>query len=127
MQTVYLCLIISGVMPILCAATAKWGFKDFDNSDPRSWLSKQTGFRARANAAQANSFEAFPFFAVGVFCALNAHVDLQKLSAACVGFVLARALFILFYVIDKPTLRTVAWCAAFFCGLFNFVAAISAS
>jgi uncharacterized MAPEG superfamily protein len=124
MQTVYLSLLISGLMPILCAAIAKWGFKDFDNSDPRTWLSKQTGYRARANAAQANCFEAFPFFAFSVFCALSANVDIQKLSASCTVFVVARALYILFYVANKPTPRTVAWCTALASGVFNFVAAI---
>ena len=33
-----------------------------DNHDPRRWLANQTGWRARANAAQANSYEVLPFF-----------------------------------------------------------------
>lgn len=36
---------------------------------PRAWLAEQEGFRARANAAQQNLFEVFPFFAVGVILA----------------------------------------------------------
>ena len=36
---------------------------------PRRWLEQQQGFRARANAAQANGFEAFPFFAAAVIVA----------------------------------------------------------
>ena len=41
----------------------------YDNSDPRGWLARQTDWRARANAAQANSFEALPFFIGAVIIA----------------------------------------------------------
>ncbi len=125
METVYLSLLISGLMPIFCTAIAKWGFKDFDNHDPRAWLSKQTGYRARANSAQANCFEAFPFFAVSVFCALGAGVNLATLSMSCGLFVLFRSLFVLFYLADKASLRTFAYCIALACIVFNFVQAIS--
>src|SRR5258708_38001670 len=38
------------------------GQRGFDNHEPRAWLAQQTGYQARANAAQANSFECLPFF-----------------------------------------------------------------
>ncbi len=57
----YGAVLAAGIMPVVCAGIAKSGFKGYDNSDPRAWLARQTGFRARANAAQANCFEAFPF------------------------------------------------------------------
>jgi predicted alpha/beta hydrolase family esterase len=41
----------------------------YDNHDPRAWLARQTDWRARANAAQANSFEALPFFMGAVIIA----------------------------------------------------------
>lgn len=63
------CMIVAALLPVLCAALAKSGGygkrrRDggFDNHDPRSWLSRQTGWQARANAAQANGFEALPLF-----------------------------------------------------------------
>ena len=65
----YWCVLVAALLPIVCAGIAKWGTfgkprRDggFDNENPRAWLARQTDWRARANAAQANSFEALPFF-----------------------------------------------------------------
>ena len=52
MKISVLCLLIAGVLPLISTAIAKWGFRDFDNHYPREWLARQTGFRARANAAK---------------------------------------------------------------------------
>jgi hypothetical protein len=41
----------------VCAGIAKWGDKSYDNQQPREWLAHQDGYRARADAAQQNSFE----------------------------------------------------------------------
>jgi len=121
----YICLLITGLMPILCTAIAKWGFKDFDNHNPRLWLSAQNGFRARANAAQSNCFEALPFFAISVGCAMAAQVNTQLLQGSCILFVGLRLLYIVFYISDKATLRTLMWCSAYSCVIFNFVQAIN--
>ena len=67
------CVLSAGLLPYLGTMFAKWGFKRFDNDDPRAWLASQTGFRARGNAAQANSFEAFPLIAAGVIVAMMLH------------------------------------------------------
>ena len=80
MNIAFLCVLVVGVLPIVCAGIAKWGFHGFDNHNPREWLASQTGFRARANAAQSNSFEAFPFFAVGVVLATLAHADSVRID-----------------------------------------------
>ena len=125
MKTAYICLLIAGLMPVLCAGIAKWGFKHFDNHDPRQWLAKQVGYRARANAAQANCFEAFPFFAASVGCALSSNSDLDSLQMICVLFVGFRVLYILFYILDKASLRTIVWSAAYACVVANFIQAIS--
>jgi uncharacterized MAPEG superfamily protein len=103
------CVLISGLLPYLGTAFAKWGFKEFDNNDPRTWLAKQTGFRARGNAAQANSFEAFPFFAAGV---LTANLTLSPpfmVDFLAVIFVIARLLYILLYIANRPGLRSLCW------------------
>ena len=67
----YWCVLIAALLPIVCAGIAKWGAFNkprrdggYDNANPRAWLARQTDWRARANAAQANSFEALPFFIV---------------------------------------------------------------
>ena len=38
-----------------CAVISKAGRKDYNNNDPRGLATQLTGYRARANAAQANS------------------------------------------------------------------------
>jgi uncharacterized MAPEG superfamily protein len=107
------CVLAAGIMPVLGAGVAKWGFKDFDNHNPRQWLAAQTGFRARANAAQHNNFEAFPFFAVAVVLALHVQMDAAWLEPLCLLFVAARALYFLSYLIDLARLRTLCWAVAY--------------
>ena len=63
MTTAYWCVLIAALLPYAATLTAKIGGEKFDNRDPREWLSHQSGHRRRANAAQLNSFEAFPLFA----------------------------------------------------------------
>ena len=109
MSQIVATLLIAGLMPIICAGIAKWGFMSFDSHQPRAWLDTQEGRRKRGNAAQLNSFEAFPFFAGGVLLALLAQTDLALIVPTCWVFIVARALYIYFYVTDQATLRTIIW------------------
>ena len=109
----YGAVLVAGIMPVVCAGIAKSGFKAYDNSDPRAWLSRQTGFRARANAAQANCFEAFPFFAVGVVLALLTGVAPDMVDAMALFFVAMRVAYVFFYITDKAKWRTMVWSAAY--------------
>jgi uncharacterized MAPEG superfamily protein len=117
-------MLIAGVLPLACAGIAKAGFRNYDNHNPRDWLSRQTGFRARANAAQANSFEAFPFFAAGVLAAILADVDPVKTDLLSIGFVLARIAYIACYVSDKATLRSIVWTVGYGCVIALYVLAV---
>jgi len=107
------CLLIAGVLPLLSTAIAKWGFREFDNHNPREWLSRQTGFRARANAAQHNAFEAFPFFAVAVVLGMGLSLDPSVLKRYCLIFVVARVLYLLAYLLDWASVRTLCWVVAY--------------
>ena len=69
MTIAFWCVLVAGFLPYFGTLTAKIGGERFDNSNPRDWLNAQSGFRKRANAAQHNSFEAFPFFAAAVIIA----------------------------------------------------------
>ncbi len=114
MSTALWCLLIAGLMPIICAGISKWGASDFDNASPREWLARQEGHRKRANAAQANSWEAFALFSTAVLVALHNNVDAQKLDNLAVFFIVSRVLFIAFYLMDRSTLRSLAWLAGLF-------------
>ena len=57
----YWCVLAAALLPIVCAGIAKYGMfatapgkGGYDNNNPRSWLARQTDWRGRANAAQAN-------------------------------------------------------------------------
>lgn len=124
MNWTYLSILMAGLLPLACAGIAKLGFKDYDNHNPRDWLARQTGFRARANAAQANSFEAFPFFAAAVLLALLANVDHGKIDALSIGFVVARIAYIACYVADWATLRSTVWTIGYGCTIALIVLAM---
>lgn len=125
MNTIYICLLALGLMPIVCAGVAKWGFKNYDNNNPRRWLQEQEGFRARANSAQANCFEAFPLFSVSVACAVYAGTSVQLVSAVTVIYLALRVLYVVLYLANLATMRTSVWCAALVCVLLNFYSAIA--
>lgn len=112
----YWCVLIAALLPIVCAAIAKWGAftktpqqGGFDNNNPRAWLARQTDWRARANAAQANSFEALPFFIGAVIIAHQLGAYQARLDVLAALFVLLRVVYILLYVANQAGLRSVVW------------------
>lgn len=104
-----LAVLVAGLLPIVCAGIAKRGARDYDNHDPRAWLASQAGRRARANAAQQNSFEAFPFFAAAVALALQGGASVEMVAPWAWGFVALRLAYIHCYLTDRSTLRSVVW------------------
>lgn len=109
MLIAYTCVLLAGLMPVICAGIAKAGSKAYDNHDPRAWLLQQTGYRARANAAQTNCFEAFPFFAVGLMLALLTGVEPVVVDALAVVFVVVRVAYVACYLADKALFRSIFW------------------
>ena len=120
MTIAYWCVLFMGLLPIVAAGIAKKGFKDFDNSMPRQWLANQTGFRARANAAQANLFESLPLFFAAVMIASITNAPQNRIDLLAIGFVLARITFLICYIANWPTIRTIVWTAGFICVLAIF-------
>ena len=102
------CILIAGLLPYAAALIAK-SRKDFDNANPREWLGRQQGFRARAHAAQLNSFEAFPLFAAAVILAQLRDAPQDTIDILAVIFVLARVLYIALYVANYALLRSLVW------------------
>jgi uncharacterized MAPEG superfamily protein len=124
------CVLVAGLLPIVCAGIAKWGSfgkprRDggFDNHDPREWLARQDGFRRRANSAQANGFEALPLFIAGVLLAQQAGALQARVDALALLFVLLRVAYIAAYVGDRPMLRTALWTAGLAATIGLFVVA----
>ena len=104
------CVLIAAMLPIVCAGIAKSG--SYDNRDPRAWLGRQSDWRARANAAQANSFEALPFFIGAVVIASQLGADPGRVDLLALAFVLLRIAYIGLYVRGQAALRTLIWTSA---------------
>jgi uncharacterized MAPEG superfamily protein len=112
----YWCVLVAALLPYVCASLAKAGGvgksrRDggFDNHDPRAWLAQQKGRHARANAAQANSFEGLPFFIGAVVIAHQLGAAQGWLDWMALGYVVCRVAFIALYVADKATARSLVW------------------
>jgi uncharacterized MAPEG superfamily protein len=116
----YWCVLLAALLPIVCAGIAKYGAfgkprreGGFDNHEPRAWLSKQSDWRARANAAQANSFEGLPFFIGAVIIAHQLGAVQARVDILAFIYIVLRAMYIIMYVAGLPTARSVLWTLAF--------------
>lgn len=125
MTTAYWCVLIAAYLPIAWTGIAKFGAggKDFDNAAPRAMLARLDGWRARANWAQLNGFEAFPPFAAAVIIAHLAQVAQARIDLLALAFIAARIAYGIFYLANLPTLRSLAWMAATGCVVALFVSA----
>ena len=115
----YWCVLIAALLPIACAWLAKsHGLGKprkqggFDNHNPRAWLARQTDWHARANAAQANTFEALPFFIGAVIIAHQLGAPQTTLDILAVLFITLRVIYVAMYVAGLPTVRSAIWALA---------------
>jgi uncharacterized MAPEG superfamily protein len=105
------CLMVAALLPVLCAGISKWGFQGFDNRNPREWLARQQGWRARAHAAQQNSWEAFAVFTAAVLTAHVAGAPQGRVDVLALAFIAVRLVYIACYVGDRASLRSGVWLA----------------
>lgn len=115
----YWAVLVAALLPVGCAGLAKWGMVavarregGYDNHNPRAWLARQSDWRARANAAQANSFEALPLFIGAVIIAHQLGAHQTRLDLLAFLFVALRLVYILLYVADQATARSAVWTLA---------------
>jgi uncharacterized MAPEG superfamily protein len=121
MSIAYWCVLVAALMPYVAVSIAKAGGERYNNRHPRLWLDRQQGFRARANAAQANSFEAFPFFAAAVIIAHLTAAPQERIDALAVMFVVARVAYIACYLADWHWVRSAVWLVGLMTTLTIFV------
>ena len=115
MTIAFACVLFMGLLPYFAAGIAKKGFEGYDNGQPRTWLAKQTGFRARANAAQANLFESLPLFFAAVIIASLMQAPQARLDLLALGFVISRVAYLICYVGNWPTTRSIVWLCGIAC------------
>ncbi len=115
MTIAYACVLFMGLFPYVAAGIAKKGFENYDNSMPRQWLAQQTGFRARANAAQVNLFESLPLFFAAVIIASISNAPQTRVDLLALGFVVARIAYLVCYIANWPTTRSIVWLIGLIC------------
>lgn len=115
------CVLVAALLPYLATTIAKGGGERYNNRDPRGWLERQDGFRVRANNAQLNAFEAFPFFAVAVIVAQMLQAPQERVDALAVIFIAARLSYLACYLADWHWARSIAWLIGWLACIFLFV------
>lgn len=106
------CILIAIFLPYLCIGIAKagGGYRLRHNHDPRGFEQTLEGFAKRAHAAQLNSFEVTPAFAVAVIVAhLAGNAQLVTINVLAVLFITSRLLYIICYLADWAILRSLVW------------------
>lgn len=131
MTVAYWCVLLAALLPLACAWLAKYqdfgkprSKGGFDNIEPRAWLARQQGWKARANAAQANSFEALPFFIGAVIIAHQLGAPQTRLDILAVLFITLRIIYIVMYVAGLGTMRSAMWALALLANLAIFLSAV---
>jgi len=122
MTTAEWCVFAALMLYLLTIAPIKWlGFRRFDNSKPRDPAFYQDPIAARALGAHQNGIEAFPFFAIAVLLAEFRGGPQRYVNELAVLFVIVRIAYVLTYLGNRPTLRSILWsigfainCAIFF-------------
>ena len=106
-------LLLAVLMPIVCAGVAKAGPGRYDNRNPRDWQAKQQGYRARAYAAQQNSWEALAVYVAALVAAFIGNVPLETLGLISAIFAVSRVAYLACYLADLVTLRSLVWLVGF--------------
>jgi uncharacterized MAPEG superfamily protein len=110
----YWCVLIAAVLPYLTAYLAKAGAYGLnDNDAPRDWAARQSGWRSRANAAQANGFEGLPFFIGAVVIAHQLGAAQGRIDLLAGAYVLLRVVYIGLYVKGIGGARSLVWALGF--------------
>jgi uncharacterized MAPEG superfamily protein len=114
MTTAEWCIFGAVLLYLLTIAPFKAsGFRNFDNARPRDPKFYDEPLRARALGAHLNGIETFPFFAAAVLLAEFRNCPQHLINELAVLFLIVRAAYVLTYLGDRPTLRTILWSVGF--------------
>jgi uncharacterized MAPEG superfamily protein len=80
-----------------------------DTAAPRALFDKLPAYAQRATWAHQNAFESFMLFATAALMAYVTQVDTLLAVIAAIGYVVARAFYPLFYILNLPLLRSLSF------------------
>jgi len=108
------CVFASLMLYLLSIASVKWiRHRRFDNARPRDPAFYEDPIAARALGAHQNGIEAFPFFAVAVLLAEFRAGPQRLIDELAVLFLIVRIAYVLTYLGNRPTLRSILWSIGF--------------
>src|SRR3984893_11786351 len=115
------CVFASLILALLSITSVKWfRFGRFDNSKPRDPAFYNDPIASRALGAHQNGIEAFPFFAIAVLLAEFRAGPQRLIDELAVLFLIVRIAYVLTYLGNRPTLRSILWSIGFAINLAIF-------
>lgn len=120
MTTALWCLFFAALLhfvtkiPLTKAQNAAGGY---NNVNPREQQNALEGWGQRALAAHQNQIESFPLFAAGVIVASSFGADECTAAILALVYCVARVAFLICYLKDISTLRSIVWIASYFASL----------
>jgi len=116
------CVFGALLLYLLTIASIKWiRFRSFDNSRPRDAAFFADALAQRALGAHQNGIETFPFFAFAVLLAEFRDSPQQLIDELAVLFLIVRIAYVLTYLGNRPTLRSILWSIGFAINLAIFL------
>lgn len=106
--TLLVCIVVTAVLVYASfipvgVARVQMGY---DRSAPRTMTEKMPPYAQRANWAHQNGFESLTLFAPAALMAYVTGQDSTVALGAAIAYVIARALYSVFYIFDIPLLRS---------------------
>lgn len=114
MTVPHLCLLVVVLLPLPWTLLAKFS-PQFDNRTPRDYLASLDGWRARAQAAQQNAWEALGMFTAAVVVVGQTGRGGHWVDLLAIVFVVTRVLHGVLYVANLASLRSLAWFVGLVC------------
>lgn len=110
-------ILIACILPYVFTIIAKvaGGFTLADNQNPREFLAKTTGFAARANAVQQNSFESLPLFIAAILIAEYMVIPQHLIMMLGIAYIVLRIIYGICYLANISTLRSIIWFLSMAC------------
>ena len=88
----------------------------YDQSAPRAMFDKLPDYARRATWAHQNSFEALTIYGLAALMAYATGVTSDWAKIAAIAFLVARALYSVFYIINFPIGRSLMFAVGSLCG-----------
>jgi uncharacterized MAPEG superfamily protein len=108
------CVFGAMLLYLLTIASIKWiRYRTFDNSRPRDPAFYDDDIAQRALGAHQNGIEAFPVFAFAVLLAEYRESPQRLIDELAVLFLIVRVAYVLTYLGNRPTLRSILWSIGF--------------